>query len=158
MHSSCPACETIHFYQITLPLLHRQWRYNDQVEEFYIILEDNRSHKKADQTRNVEETQLAETWFDPNIYEFQPHPNLTSGYSYIDYDRYRKLYKQLDVHLHQSPDPNGQPQPPSTALLRTRHPRLRQRAWRRIWWISRKKCRPPRLLDLRTMGLTNDGV
>ena len=40
----------------------RPWRYNDQVDEFYIIYEDKSSHKKAETLREQDETDLGESW------------------------------------------------------------------------------------------------
>ena len=40
----------------------RSWQYNSDVTEFYVIYEDKSATKKAETTRELEETQLAATW------------------------------------------------------------------------------------------------
>ena len=40
----------------------RQWQYNDKVDEYYVVTEDSTLHKKADQLRDIEETDLGESW------------------------------------------------------------------------------------------------
>lgn len=39
----------------------RPWQYNESVNEYYVILDDQRMHKKAEVTREQEETDLAES-------------------------------------------------------------------------------------------------
>ena len=40
----------------------RPWRYDDDVEEFYVVTEDKTAHKKAERTKELEETELADSW------------------------------------------------------------------------------------------------
>ena len=40
----------------------RPWQYNEQISEYYIILEDKTLVKKSDTTRHTEETDLGDTW------------------------------------------------------------------------------------------------
>ena len=40
----------------------RQWTYDDRVSEYYVILDDKGTHKKSDTTKDIEETDLGETW------------------------------------------------------------------------------------------------
>lgn len=51
-----------YFISLRSPFWCRPWKYNDQVSEFYVILEDKTLHKKADTTRHQEETELDDTW------------------------------------------------------------------------------------------------
>ena len=41
---------------------HRPWKYNDSVDQFYVITDDTSAHKKADITKEREETDLGEAW------------------------------------------------------------------------------------------------
>ncbi|CAK9040133.1 unnamed protein product [Durusdinium trenchii] len=40
----------------------RTWKYDDRVEEYFIIVEDKRMHMKAESLRDLQETDLGETW------------------------------------------------------------------------------------------------
>lgn len=46
---------------ILIALDFRPWQYNDSVNEYYVILDDQRMLKKAEVTREQEETELAES-------------------------------------------------------------------------------------------------
>lgn len=51
----------------------RQWRYNDEIPEYYVITDDTTSEKHAETTRHQEETQLNATWS-------KPHPTKSQLY------------------------------------------------------------------------------
>ena len=40
----------------------RPWKYNDQVNEYYVVTDDRTLHKKSDTKRDVDETDLGESW------------------------------------------------------------------------------------------------
>lgn len=40
----------------------RPWRYNDQVNEYFVITDDEKLHKRAETTKDVEENDLGESW------------------------------------------------------------------------------------------------
>ena len=40
----------------------RRWKYNTNVDEFYVITEDRMMHKNAEKTTETEETQLKDSW------------------------------------------------------------------------------------------------
>ncbi|CAL1171333.1 unnamed protein product [Cladocopium goreaui] len=56
--------------------LMRAWKYNDKVSEFYVITDDTTLHKKADTTRDLEETDLGEPWRNNRIYKNMPVRNV----------------------------------------------------------------------------------
>lgn len=46
---------------IQLALPHRQWRYNEDVLEFYVVDDDRTKVKQAEVTKEIEETEMGET-------------------------------------------------------------------------------------------------
>ena len=45
----------------------RPWRYNENVSEYYVVLDDKLMQKMADTTRETEETALADSWLFPFV-------------------------------------------------------------------------------------------
>ena len=40
----------------------RPWLYNDQVDEFYVIIDDFTKHRKSNSTKEIDEVDLGESW------------------------------------------------------------------------------------------------
>lgn len=52
----------------------RPWQYNNDVSEFYVVLQDKTLLKKADTTREKEETDLGAPW--PHSFQYPPTTRL----------------------------------------------------------------------------------
>ena len=67
-----PSFKTWHSFR----RLRRPWQYNEQINEYYVIVDDTTLLKKSDTTIHTEETDLGESWIDyiiEGVHHFQLH-------------------------------------------------------------------------------------
>ena len=138
---------------------HRPWKYNDSVDQFYVITDDTSAHKKADITKEREETDLGEAWLScymqlSNTLSREWHVHLCGSVKWelslcpVGIDAPSNVISTCPILSHWS-NPRWSPIW-SFITLRTRRNRQRQHPCRRRWSRFLQSSRLQRLWDLRT--------
>ena len=91
----------LHCSNFVIQLLHpnntehwpcRPWRYSPNVTEYFVVLEDKALHLKSDTTRDVEETEMDDSWPCNDHYYHEYH-----DWSYIEVEVYHGINSQTTL-------------------------------------------------------------